>query len=180
MILKTFNFNPYRECTYILHDDNGKAIVIDAGMYEEREEQQFANYIAQNNLQIVALLITHTHMDHVCGLDFLQHKYKLKPIIQPTEGELVLSETNFKIKVIATPGHKEDAVCYYLPTEKLLFTGDTLFQESIGRTDLPGGDMGTLIRSLNKLITLPENTQVYPGHGYPTNLAHEKMYNPYL
>ena len=75
MILKTFNFNPYRECTYILHDDNGKAIVIDAGMYEEREEQQFANYIAQNNLQIVALLITHTHMDHVCGLDFLQNKY---------------------------------------------------------------------------------------------------------
>ena len=75
MIIKTFYFNPYRECTYILHDELGKAIVIDAGMYEEREQQQFANYIAQNNLHIVALLITHTHLDHICGLDFLQKKY---------------------------------------------------------------------------------------------------------
>lgn len=180
MIIKTFYFNPYRECTYILHDEFGKAIVIDAGMYEEREQQQFANYIAQNNLHIVALLITHTHMDHICGLDFLQKKYNLTPIIQPTEGELALLDTNFKIEVITTPGHKEDAVCYYLPTEKILFTGDTLFQESIGRTDLPGGDMGILIRSLKKLITLPENTQVYPGHGYPTTISHEKLYNPYL
>ena len=86
----------------------------------------------------------------------------------------------FNIEVIATPGHKEDAVCYYFPDEHILFTGDTLFQESIGRTDLPGGDMATLIRSLKRLIMLPDNTQVYPGHGYPTTIEHEKQYNPYL
>lgn len=81
---------------------------------------------------------------------------------------------------ILTPGHKEDAVCFYFPEEKTIFTGDTLFQESIGRTDLPGGDMGQLIHSLNELKKLPEDTLVYPGHGYQTTIGHEKDFNPYL
>ncbi len=179
-MLHTFYFNPYRECTYVLSNEAGQAVIIDAGMYEEREQQRFAAYIAQHNLQPVALLITHAHPDHVCGIEFLQQTYNLTPIIQPNEGVLALPATDWHIEVIATPGHKEDAVCYYLPNDKILFTGDTLFQESIGRTDLPGGDMATLIRSLNKLVLLPEDTQVYPGHGYPTTIAHEKTYNPYL
>ena len=176
--LKTFYFNPYRECTYVLTDDAKHAIIIDAGMYEEREQQRFADYIKQEQLTPIALLITHTHPDHVCGLSFLEQTYNLTAIIQPSEGQLDIPY--FNIKVIATSGHKEDAVCYYLPEENILFTGDTLFQESIGRTDLPGGDMHTLILSLNKLVILPENTKVYPGHGYPTTIAHEKQYNPYL
>lgn len=176
--LKTFYFNPYRECTYVLTDDAKHAIIIDAGMYEEREQQRFAEYIKQQQLTPIALLITHTHPDHVCGLSFLEQTYNLTAIIQPAEGQLDIPY--FDIQVIATPGHKEDAVCYYLPEENILFTGDTLFQESIGRTDLPGGDMHTLILSLNKLVILPENTQIYPGHGYPTTIAHEKQYNPYL
>lgn len=180
MTLKTFYFNPYRECTYVLADDNGKAIIIDAGMYDEREQQRFADYITKQHLHPIALLITHAHPDHVCGIEFIQQTYNLTPIIQPQEGILALPHTDWHIEVIATPGHKEDCVCYYLPKEKILFTGDTLFQESIGRTDLPGGDMGTLIRSLKKLVILPEETQVYPGHGYPTTIAHEKLYNPYL
>ena len=180
MNLKTFYFNPYRECTYVLSNEAGQAIIIDAGMYEEREQQRFAEYLTKQNLRPVALLITHAHPDHVCGIDFLQQTYNLTPIIQPQEGVLPLPSTDWHIEVISTPGHKEDCVCYYLPAEKLLFTGDTLFQESIGRTDLPGGDMATLIRSLNRLVLLPEDTQVYPGHGYPTTIAHEKMYNPYL
>ena len=179
-MLHTFYFNPYRECTYVLSNEAGQAVIIDAGMYEEHEQQRFAAYIAQHNLQPVALLITHAHPDHVCGIEFLQQTYNLTPIIQPNEGVLALPATDWHIEVIATPGHKEDAVCYYLPNDKMLFTGDTLFQESIGRTDLPGGDMATLIRSLNKLVLLPEDTQVYPGHGYPTTIAHEKTYNPYL
>ena len=178
--LKTFYFNPYRECTYVLSDESGKAVIIDAGMYEQREQQRFAEYIAKEHLQPVALLITHAHPDHVCGVEYVEQTYNLQAIIQPAEGKLSIPEFQFNIEVLATPGHKEDAVCYYLPEENMLFTGDTLFQESIGRTDLPGGDMGTLIRSLKKLVLLPENTQVYPGHGYPTSIAHEKQYNPYL
>ena len=178
MTLKTFYFYPYRECTYVLTDDTNHTIIIDAGMYEEREQQRFAEYIQKEQLQVVALLITHAHPDHVCGLVFVEQTYNLNAIIQPSEGQLDIPY--FNIQVIATPGHKEDCVCYYLPDENILFTGDTLFQESIGRTDLPGGDMTTLIRSLKKLVVLPENTQVYPGHGYPTTIGHEKQYNPYL
>ena len=178
MTLQTFYFNPYRECTYVLTDSAKHAVVIDAGMYDEREQQRFAKYIQQEQLEVVALLITHAHPDHVCGVEYMQQTYNLKAITQPSEGQLDIPY--FNIEVIATPGHKEDCVCYYLREENILFTGDTLFQESIGRTDLPGGDMGTLIRSLNKLVVLPEDTQVYPGHGYPTTIGHEKLYNPYL
>lgn len=178
MNIKTFYFNPYRECTYILVDNERHAIIIDAGMYEQREQQRFAEYIHTQQLQPIALLITHAHPDHVCGIDFIESKYNLKAIIQPSEG--LLDIPYFNIQIIATPGHKEDAVCYYLPEQNIIFTGDTLFQESIGRTDLPGGDMYTLIQSLRKLILLPDHTQVYPGHGHPTTIAHEKQYNPYL
>ena len=179
-MLKTFSFHPYRECTYVLSDESGKALIIDAGMYDEGEQKRFADYLSKQQLQPVALLITHAHPDHICGVEYLQEQYGLSPTIQPAEGKLVIPDMDIEVEVITTPGHKEDAVCYYLPKEKMIFTGDTLFQESIGRTDLPGGDMGTLIRSLKKLVSLPENIQVYPGHGYPTTIAHEKLYNPYL
>ena len=108
----------------------------------------------------------------------MEATYGIKAIIQPCEGKLNIP--NFHIQVVATPGHKEDCVCYHLPEDKTIFTGDTLFQESIGRTDLPGGDMGLLISSLKKLELLPDDTKVYPGHGYPTTIGHEKQYNPYL
>ena len=85
--LKTFYFNPYRECTYVLTDDAKHAIIIDAGMYEEREQQRFADYIKQEQLTPIALLITHTHPDHVCGLSFLEQTYNLTAIIQPSEGQ---------------------------------------------------------------------------------------------
>ena len=181
MELKVFYFNAYRECTYLLYDEQGRTLVIDAGMSTDREQQRFAEFITAHRLTPVALLITHTHPDHVCGVSFVEQTYHLTATIAPAEGKMQIPQLpDLQMFVISTPGHKEDSVCYYLPNLHMLFTGDTLFQESIGRTDLPGGDMATLIRSLRKLTILPDDTDIYPGHGYPTTLAHEKQYNPYL
>lgn len=194
MIIKTFYFNPYRECTYVIYNERAHAsegenstpcIIIDCGAYEERERQRLATFIRDNELTPVAHLITHTHPDHICGADFITETYGIPPTIYPTEGQLSISTPNSSnavaiISVLRTPGHKEDCVCYYFEKESTLFTGDTLFQESIGRTDLPGGDINSLMTSLKRLATLPDETTVYPGHGYPTTIGHEKTYNPYL
>lgn len=181
MTLKTFYFNPFRECTYVLSNDQGKAVIIDAGMYDAREEQRFKDYIAQAQLEPVALLITHSHPDHVCGAIWLEQTYGLS--VEKLDDKLVsLSQKgwNIPIEIIPTPGHKEDSVCFYLPTEKMLFTGDTLFQESIGRTDLDGGDLEQLLESLHRLLSMDDDIAVYPGHGYPTTIGHERLYNPFV
>lgn len=180
MQTKVFYFNPYRECTYVLWDDLRHAVIIDAGMLEPREQQRFSDFLSAQDLLPVALLITHAHPDHVCGLEWLRETYHLFPVIYPAEGPLAIPEFAERIHVLRTPGHKEDCVCYYLPAHSLLFSGDTLFQESIGRTDLPGGDMHTLLSSLQRICSLPPDTQVLPGHGYPTTISHEIQYNPYL
>lgn len=182
MEIKTFYFNPYRECTYVLyHEGHKEAVIIDCGAYSEREQARLKEFISTQGLLPVAHLITHAHPDHICGADFIEQEYKLKPQMHLPEGTLDLPQfPHTHIAVIATPGHKEDCVCFYLPQENILFSGDTLFQEAIGRTDLAGGDMPTLIRSLKKLAELPDETKVYPGHGYTTTIAHEKEYNPYF
>ncbi|MCQ2313335.1 MAG: MBL fold metallo-hydrolase [Paludibacteraceae bacterium] len=177
MNIKTFYFNPFRECTYIVQDGDN-TIIIDPGMLTEKEQARFKEYLDEHHLMPTHILITHTHEDHICGLNWLQStmlqtpdtKHQTSPINQLPEGW----------QLIPTPGHKEDAVCFYVPKEGVLFSGDTLFQESIGRTDLPGGDMSVLIRSLEKLKQLPPETVVYPGHGYTTTIAHEIEYNPYF
>lgn len=204
MIVKTFYFNPYRECTYVTYNERAHAcageeptpcLIIDCGAYETREQERLAGYIRETNLKPVAHLITHAHPDHICGAAFIEETYGLSPIIYPTEGQLSIGAVDSSsasgttpsaagatpiITVLRTPGHKEDCVCYYIPEEHMIFTGDTLFQESIGRTDLPGGDYTQLMHSLEKLKALPDETTVYPGHGYATTIAHEKKYNPYL
>ncbi|MCQ2330524.1 MAG: MBL fold metallo-hydrolase [Paludibacteraceae bacterium] len=188
MTIKTFYCNPYRECTYIVEVSRGtgesgnrkECIIIDPGMYGEKEEKRVLDYLEEHQLTPVAILITHRHPDHICGLECLQTHFPSLPIIDYQTQSIPPFEGGPKWVSIPTPGHKEDSVCFYFEKEKVLFTGDTLFQESIGRTDLPGGDMPTLIRSLETLKKLPDDTQVYPGHGYPTTIGHEKEYNPYL
>jgi len=199
MQVKTFYCNPYRECTYIIKVQDAQCtmhnecLIVDPGMYGEKEEKRVLDYLQEQHLTPTAILITHYHPDHICGLECLQQHYPNLPIIdaqctmQNAQFQCTMQNAQFQCTMhnaqctmIKTPGHKEDAVCFYFPEEKVIFTGDTLFQESIGRTDLPGGDMGQLVKSLESLKKLPEDTKVYPGHGYETTIGHEKQFNPYL
>jgi len=182
--IHTFYFNPYRECTYIVVN-NHDAIVIDPGMYTDREQERFVHYIREHQLQIAAILITHSHPDHICGLEMVQQLAPQAPVIginyqMSKEIDKPMTIAGIPFRILPTPGHKEDSVCYYIEPEKTIFTGDTLFQSSIGRTDLPGGDWDTLMRSLQLLKQLPDDTIVYPGHGETTTIGEEKMQNPYL
>ncbi len=176
MTIKTFYFNPFRECTYVVQDGEN-TIVIDPGMLTDKEQARFKEYLDANHLTLTHILITHTHEDHICGLEWLKQTIST----HSRNGEtLSTNQLPEGWQMLPTPGHKEDAVCFYVPTEGVLFSGDTLFQESVGRTDLPGGNMSELIRSLQQLKQLPPQTVVYPGHGYPTSIAHEIECNPYL
>lgn len=161
--------------------------MVDPGMYGAGEQTRMQQYLTAEGLTPVAVLITHSHIDHVCGLDWVKEHYPAVPVygmaFAPLDEAAATLFTNSGWEVptmIATPGHKEDCVCFYFPAERVLFSGDTLFQESVGRTDLEGGDTDTLLRSLQTLMQLPEETTVYPGHAYPTTIGHEKRYNPYI
>lgn len=188
MEIKTFYCNPYRECTYVLHavaDDSKECIIIDPGMFGEKEEMRVMNYLDEHSLVPAAILITHKHPDHVCGLDCLLKRWPDVPIIglkfaMPDDIDAMQEIAGLRFRILITPGHKEDSVCYYFEDDYILFTGDTLFEGSVGRTDLPGGDMKELMKSLNILKQLPDTTVVYAGHGYPTTIGQEKQQNPYM
>ena len=185
--IKTFYCNPFRECTYIISAQEPSEIeqpcvIIDPGMYGDKEEKRVSDYLRDKHLTPVALLITHEHPDHICGREYIENLFPNIPVYGFNEiyKKEPIQIAGLTFKMLHTPGHKEDSICYYLENEELIFTGDTLFQESIGRTDLPGGNMEELLQSLAQLKQLPENTQVFPGHGFPTSIAHEKQYNPYM
>jgi len=195
MTIKTFVCNPYQQNTYVVHKEGEKScFIVDAGMYSSEEEDALTDYIRQQQLTVEALLITHAHPDHICGLErlltlfpdaavhmFSQHTHKgNNRECEKGQDGVIRGLSCTTVQVLYTPGHKEDCVCYYLPEEGILFSGDTLFYGSIGRTDLSGGNYDTLIASLHELMKLPADTTVYPGHGEPTTIAHEKKYNPYI
>ena len=210
MEIKKFTFNPYQENTYVLYDESGACVIIDPGMYTGAEQNELVAFIKANNLKPERLLNTHCHIDHVLGNKFVFDNWGLKPefnkgelyILQAVAGyapqmgmqyelspepEHFLPETgtiefgNSSLKLIFAPGHSPAHLCFYAEKENFLIGGDVLFYRSIGRTDLPGGNHQQLIDSIkNNLYLLPDDCEVFPGHGQSTTIAFEKMNNPFL
>lgn len=212
MKVKVFTFNPVRENTYLIWDeDTLDAAVIDAGMYDAAECRDFADFVRSQGLRLSLSLQTHSHYDHIFGLPFVFSEFGLRPHFHADEetlyyampkwakymgvdikeslprpqklfadGERVALGT-IGIEVLHTPGHTPGGVCYYIEKEGALFSGDTLFRGSVGRTDLPGGNQHDEMCAIaEKLLPLPPQTKVWPGHGDSTTLGLEANSNPYL
>ena len=211
MQIKKFTFNPFMENTFVVWDEKShEAAVVDPGMSDEMEELEVKSFIEESKLDIKYLINTHCHIDHVLGCRFIKENYnpvyyipekdlplynnagkqaemfgiemsKLPKVDKYlTEGEkLLLGKESFSN--LYTPGHSPGEFCLYFDESKFCITGDVLFRESIGRTDLYGGDYNTLIESIKtKLLTLPDDIVIYPGHGDESTIGYEKLHNPFL
>lgn len=210
LTVQSFTFSPVQENTYVVFNEDKQAIIFDPGCYFPEEKDQLANFISTNKLQVIQLVNTHCHLDHIFGNKWVSETYALELFFHPNE-EMVLQygpqsgkmwglpfenyegQLHFlnehdvvtlggdKLSVILAPGHSPGSLCFYHEEQKFLIGGDVLFRESIGRTDLPGGDHQTLISSIRqKLFTLPDDVVVYPGHGPTTTIGYEKVHNPFL
>ena len=203
-------FNPIQENTYVLWDETNECVVIDAGNSSPREDAALDNFIAEHGLKPVLAANTHGHFDHTLGVEHLKQRYGIpfalsskdafllenaatsgsifgvKVGAMPTverdldsEQEIRFGKTS--LRVLRTPGHTPGHVAFFDEGSKSLFTGDTLFRESIGRTDLPGGDYSWIMRSiLDVLVPLGDEVHVYPGHGLESTIGHEVLYNPFI
>ncbi len=207
--IKTFVFNPFQENTYLLYEPEGACVIIDPGCSTREEEEEIHAFILKQHLQPVHVLLTHGHLDHVCGVPFFYNEFKLSPELHPDDfplyqtvkeqaemfsfpvgemppakklepGSFTFGET--KLEIIHLPGHTPGGVGYYNRQYGLLFSGDILFRGSIGRTDLPGGDYALLKNSIKKRIleNLGEEVRVFPGHGPDTTVGYEALSNPFL
>lgn len=208
--VKIFQFNPLQENTYLIFNEQLQCIIIDPGCYTDKEQQAISQFIESKHLQPFLLVNTHCHLDHVFGNKFIHERYGLELHIHegeqkvlemaPTSGLMWnLPFDNYQgklhfldastpiqigddqLEVIFTPGHSPASISFYSKKSDLLISGDVLFRESVGRTDLPGGNPDVLAESIrNKLYVLPDETMVYPGHGIPTTIGHEKKHNPFI
>lgn len=210
MKIQRFTFNEFEENTYVLYDSTGQCVIIDPGCNTLSEQSELTLFIKNNNLQPQLLINTHCHIDHIFGNQFVAETYKLSLHAHEKEVEVLNSgssvalfyqmeydtspkiehflyhddEIEFgdtKLKVIFTPGHSPGSISLFHKDSETLISGDVLFESSIGRTDLPGGDYDIMIHSIqSQLFTLPESTVVYPGHGGPTTIGKEKRTNPFF
>ena len=208
--IKSFTFNPYQENTYLIFDDSKEAVVIDPGNYEAYENESISKFIDENKLQLKKIILTHCHLDHCLGNKYLNQKYGAELLIPFDERDLYknveniatlfgfanyshLDENkylkekdkiefgNIKLDVLFLPGHSPGHLAFYFKNDNVCFSGDVLFYNSIGRTDLPGGDHNALINSIkNKLFLLNPDTIIYSGHGQKTILKNEMKNNPFL
>ena len=210
LTVKAFSFNPVQENTYILYNEKRQCCIIDPGCYFPEEKNKLKSFINQNALTPVLLLNTHCHLDHVFGNEFVHNQWGLllhihereKPVLDmaPATGELwqlpfenyseklvfikedsTINIGDDKLEIRFTPGHSPGHICFYDELEGFAVSGDVLFNGSIGRTDLPGGDFDTLVHSIQtQLFTMPDDTKIYSGHGPMTTVGFEKMNNPFV
>ena len=206
-----FTFNPFQENTYLLYDDTKECIIIDPGCYHMHEKQELVNFIQREELKPVRLINTHCHIDHVFGNKFVSDTYSLGleihegeiPVLESLETvatmygipnvekspaparfietgeEITFGET--VLKTLFTPGHSPASISFYCEEDSFVIAGDVLFEGSVGRIDLPGGDGSTLIKSIKEqLFPLGDDVKVYPGHGRATTIGEEKIGNPFL
>lgn len=204
-------FNPFQENCYIVYDDTKECVIFDPGCFSEAEKRQLGTFVETNGLKPVRLINTHCHLDHVFGNAFVAETYQLEleahrgevPVLQavpmvcrqygiplPDESpEItrfikdndVIEFGNTKLQALLTPGHSPASLSFYCAKDRFVIAGDVLFLESIGRTDLPGGDMHTLLQSIKtKLFPLGDDVAVHPGHGPDTSIGYEKVHNPFL
>lgn len=208
--IKYFTFNPFQENTYLLINDKNDCIIIDPGCYFENERKELLDYIANRQLKVARLLNTHCHIDHVFGNKLVARTYGVGLEIHPDEQPVldraseVASMFNVafepsvapaaflkeggtikfgddELDILLTPGHSPGSVSFYCPAQQFLIAGDVLFNQSIGRTDLPLGNHEQLLTSIRtQLFTLPDEVKVYPGHGPATTIGFEKANNPYV
>ena len=208
--IETLVFNAFQVNTYLVKDEEGSCLVVDPAFYSPEEKSQFDGYIREQNLKIIGQLNTHCHVDHVLGVKHMQDLYSCPlrahkdeagllnnaPLMGEVYGLRVEAFTgideelsdmdqiplnHYALQSILVPGHSPGSLSFYSPEGGFVITGDALFQGSIGRTDLPGGDYDTLIHSIRtNLLTLPPETIVYPGHGEPSTIGNESATNPFL
>ena len=208
--IKTIQCNALAENCYIVSDDSRECIIIDCGAHNPFEQSAIKEYIAAEQLTPVIHLLTHGHFDHAMGSKFVHDTWGLLPTLCErdaeqykgakqmaaamgliiddlpvigkclNDGDTVTFGNGKSFRVIETPGHTKGSAVYYSEAEHVAFTGDTLFHLGIGRTDFPGGSTFMIIQSLRQLTQLPDETQVFPGHGDATTIGYELAHNPYL
>ncbi|MGA3013663.1 MAG: MBL fold metallo-hydrolase [Bacteroidales bacterium] len=208
--IQKFIFNTFQVNTYLLIEDSGECVVVDAACYDSGEEQKLKDFIVKNNLKVIRNLNTHCHIDHILGNRFIAETFGVYPEYHESSLPFLLAageigrSFGFKIKempapagflkdneklhfgnstlqVFYTPGHADGSVCFYCKEQGFVITGDVLFRDTIGRTDMITGDFDLLMKSIReKLFTLPDNTVVYAGHGLETSLGYEKLNNPFI
>ena len=193
-------------CYIVTNEETKETVIVDPANLSKA----MIGYIEEEELVIKAILLTHAHFDHIMGIDKVIDRYGEMPVyVEESDLELlhtpsmnestvytngysypggdvihdgdVLHLIGEDFRVIHTPGHTKGSCCYYIKDEGVLFSGDTLFCGSVGRTDFPGGSSAEIVRSLHKLVdTLPEDTEVFPGHDASTTIGYEKRYNPFV
>lgn len=208
--IKSFAFNPFSENTYVVFNENKNAYLIDPGNFSDAETAVLKQFIEDQGLKIQNILLTHAHIDHVLGLQEMYNQYQVSVLLHEIEKEIldrnpmdanrfgfffksfegeiqfIKENENLKLdedifKILHVPGHSPGSIAFYSEADKLIISGDVLFEGSIGRTDLYKGNHEQLIESIQtKLFVLNDETKVYSGHGNPTMIGFEKTYNPFF